>query len=213
MSKELDLGQEVLRGMDVQKRLRELEAQAVALPPDATEVAFTQEESHAEESDEEEPAKEESPPKLTVEAIEEMDKKEYDEWFDVKLSSGHVISLKKKFRPTEIQKMGDELIVGMNRFAEHDISITALAVPYIMLLTIKYFSDLDVPDDFERQVAVMNMLLDSNLLGEIFNSFDKEQRDLLDKHLVSFTEGVRAVATGLGAETAKVEEAITKSEE
>lgn len=85
------------------------------------------------------------------------------------------VEIDEVFRESTIQEMMKEFLLKMDYAQKNNIEMN----PYIYaaLLLIKYFSDVDVPEDFEQQIQMYYILTDLNYLNPILEAFDEKEMD------------------------------------
>jgi hypothetical protein len=72
------------------------------------------------------------------------------------------------FRKTKQHKLLEDLILFMNEGSRR-VELLDVATPYITLLMIKHFTDVEVSDDIDEAIETMNALVDLEIFGEIAN--------------------------------------------
>lgn len=78
------------------------------------------------------------------------------------------IKIDNVFRKTKQHKLLEDLMFFMNE-GNKRLELLDVATPYITLLLIKHFTNLDIPDDIDEAIEVMNVLLDLDIFSEIVN--------------------------------------------
>lgn len=78
------------------------------------------------------------------------------------------IKIDNVFRKTKQHKLLEDLIFFLNE-SNNRLEILDVATPYITLLLIKHFTNLDIPDDIDEAIEVMNVLIDLDIFSEIVN--------------------------------------------
>lgn len=78
------------------------------------------------------------------------------------------IKIDNVFRKTKQHKLLEDLMFFINE-SNKRLEILDVATPYITLLLIKHFTNLDIPDDIDEAIEVMNILIDLDIFSEIVN--------------------------------------------
>lgn len=78
------------------------------------------------------------------------------------------------FRKSKQYKLLDDIIDFFDK-GNDNIDLLDLATPYTSLLIIKYFTDIYVPDDIERALEILDILVDLELIAEILNLMPEEE--------------------------------------
>lgn len=78
------------------------------------------------------------------------------------------------FRKTKQHKLLEDLIFFMNE-GNKRVELLDVATPYITLLMIKYFTDVEVSDDIDEAIETMNALVDLEIFGEIANLMPEDE--------------------------------------
>lgn len=80
------------------------------------------------------------------------------------------------------------------------------------LLIIKHFTDIEVPDTFEGQIAFLNKLLDLNLFNEIIERFPTEEYGKVYEEIVKVIERWEGKEDLIKEEIKKIEQQIENEE-
>lgn len=106
---------------------------------------------------------------LTLSAIKEETKK-YKEQIVVDIK-GYELKIDKHFAPTKISELLQELGSKILQLEKDGVDLKNFDLTsYIFLLIIKHFTSLKIPDEFEKQIAILKELVDGEFLGEIINA-------------------------------------------
>lgn len=119
--------------------------------------------------------------KLDLHLIEEANKK-----YDMKTVSIPVelngemqnaeLKIYKKFPPTIVAKCLEEFVQKMSFVMEKNRGyFQEIYEPYLMFMIIKHFSDFPAPTEYEKQIKVIRMMIDNDLLYKIFCEFDPNE--------------------------------------
>ena len=95
------------------------------------------------------------------------------------------------FRKTKRIKLIEDLIEFFTKGAENP-EILELTTPYTALLVIKHFTSLEVSDSLEDALALLEVLIDLDALGEIINALPEndvvELFDILNETIGNMTK-------------------------
>jgi hypothetical protein len=81
----------------------------------------------------------------------------------------------KLFSPAKVELCVKELIQKLDYlrpYVNKKDDSESLLQCWFMLLLIKHFTSLDIPYDFKRQVAVLDKMIETNILFQIFSEFE-----------------------------------------
>ena len=133
---------------------------------------------------------------LSLDLLNEIDK-EYEEKEEitvfVKTKDGKVESklmIDKYFNPTKIRDCIKELIQKIDyakNYITDDRDQESLYKILLMLMLVKYFTTLDIPFAFKKQVAVLEKLSETQVLYQIFSSFNQKEVEKVIDELERFT--------------------------
>lgn len=127
---------------------------------------------------------------LTVSAMKKIDAKEFGERKQIDVN-GYAVEIDKKFRKTKITLIFAEIIDKRDYCIVNKINFNLLDLnSYIMLLIVKNFTSVDVPDDFGEQLRVLDIMVDNDFMEPIMKSFDQDQLKSVYDMLGKFTENV-----------------------
>jgi hypothetical protein len=125
--------------------------------------------------------------KLTYNEIKKVDGKNYTQ---KKIEvNGYEILIDEKFRPTKIHRMILEFLEKMEYARENNINLNL--VDYYPLLLIKYFTNIPIPDELEKQIVVYEYLIDNGFFEEIIKSFSKEEIKKTVEHVRNFADNYK----------------------
>lgn len=123
--------------------------------------------------------------KLNLGTLKSEDNKFYTE---KKITvNGHDILIQEHFRPTTIQRMFMELVEKVEYMKENGIKLSFLP-SYIYILLIKYFTNIEVPEEFEKQVQMLDLLIDNNYLEPVINAIPQEEIDKINTFIMKSKE-------------------------
>jgi len=128
--------------------------------------------------------------KLTYNEIKKIDKESYT-YKKIEVN-GYEILIDEKLRPTKIYKMVLELLEKMDYVKENNINLNLN--DYTILLFIKYFTDIPVPDELEKQIIVYEYLIDNGFLEKIMINFPKDELKKIVDLANNFKEGYKQLA-------------------
>ncbi|MBZ4664652.1 MAG: yomO [Caloramator sp.] len=125
--------------------------------------------------------------KLTYNEIKKVDGKNYTQ---KKIEvNGYEILIDEKFRPTKIHRMILEFLEKMEYARENNINLNLL--DYYPLLLMKYFTNIPIPDELEKQIVVYEYLIDNGFFEEIIKSFPKEEIKKTVEHVRNFADNYK----------------------
>ncbi len=125
--------------------------------------------------------------KLTYNEIKKVDGKNYTQ---KKIEvNGYEILIDEKFRPTKIHRMILEFLEKMEYARENNINLNLF--DYYPLLLMKYFTNIPIPDELEKQIVVYEYLIDNGFFEEIIKSFPKEEIKKTVEHVRNFADNYK----------------------
>lgn len=86
---------------------------------------------------------------------------------------GYEVEIDLVFRKTEINKLVIEMVDKIAYMEREGYTIGANFLLYILIL--KYFTNIGVPEDFQEQVDLLNMMIDTDLLTTIVEGLPADQ--------------------------------------
>jgi hypothetical protein len=146
----------------------------------------------------------ESNQEFTLDMLDEIENNyEEQEEIEIKLftENGHKITklkIDKYFNPKKIKLLIMELVqkIDILKNYTNEFNSSEIYRLWLMLLLTKYFTSLDIPKEFKRQLAVIEKLTDSTILFQIFSNFKqseiKKVMDELDKQTHVFMAKMEA---------------------
>jgi hypothetical protein len=118
---------------------------------------------------------------LSLELFEELDS-QYDEKKEiivkVKTLNGEMdtkLEIDKYFHPKKIEECVKELLKKIDYakiYLNKEEDDKQLYQIWLILLIIKHFSSLEIPNEFKKQLAVLEKLIEHNLVFQIFAEFE-----------------------------------------
>lgn len=109
--------------------------------------------------------------KLTLNVLKKQDEQLYKQK-EINVN-GYKVMIDTKFRKTKLQKLINELVQVSDYIKENKYQIDILTYLYILL--IKYFTDIPVPNELEKQITMTNLLIDNGYFEAIVNKFDQNE--------------------------------------
>lgn len=109
--------------------------------------------------------------KLTLNVLKKQDEQLYKQK-EINVN-GYKVMIDTKFRKTKLQKLINELVQVSDYIKENKYQIDILTYLYILL--IKYFTDIPVPNELEKQITMTNLLIDNGYFEAIVNEFDQNE--------------------------------------
>lgn len=101
--------------------------------------------------------------------------------------NGHDILIQEHFRPSAIQRMFMELVEKIEYMKESGIKLSFIP-SYIYILLIKYFTNIEVPEEFKKQVQMLDLLIDNNYLEPVINAIPQEEIDKINTFIMKSKE-------------------------
>lgn len=84
------------------------------------------------------------------------------------------VEIDRVFRKTKQHKVIDDLISFFTESNEKP-ELLDITTPYMSMLLIKHFTNINIPDDVDGALDVLEVLIDLNLLGEILNLMPEKE--------------------------------------
>lgn len=78
-----------------------------------------------------------------------------------------------QFRPTKISELIDEYMAKLQYAEDKGVELSGVIIEYALIL--KYFTSIKVPDELEKQVDLIDVLVDLGYLETILNSFEESE--------------------------------------
>lgn len=78
-----------------------------------------------------------------------------------------------KFKPSKIQLLIAEFQDKFNYAEENQLLFNPILMQYLLL--IKHFTNINVPNEYEKQIDMLNTLIDLEYLETILNEFNEEE--------------------------------------
>jgi len=85
------------------------------------------------------------------------------------------------FRASKQQKVLDEILGFYEKVDELGTGILDIATPYFVMLIIKNFTSIEVPDDIEEAMNTMSVLIDLDILHKILNMLPEKEVEKVNK--------------------------------
>ena len=98
------------------------------------------------------------------------------------------VMIEKKFRPTKIIKIIEELIEKRNYASENELQFNDIMMQYLYI--VKYFTDIDIPEKYEEQISALEVLCDHDIFEKILNEFDQEEISKINKSYVQSIDNI-----------------------
>jgi len=92
------------------------------------------------------------------------------------------------FRASKQEALLNDLLSYYEKVTELGTEILAFATPYVALLMIKYFTNIDVPDDFDEAVQLLNDMIDLEVLDAVLEKMPNKEVSKLNETLQSAME-------------------------
>jgi hypothetical protein len=100
------------------------------------------------------------------------------------------LTVDKYFSPIKIKLCVKELIMKLDMlrtYLKDYEEVDELFQCWLIMLLIKHFSSLEIPNDFKRQVAILDRLVDTTVLFQIFANFNTNEIEKVMTQLTSVT--------------------------
>lgn len=101
------------------------------------------------------------------------------------------------FRITKQQKVLEDMMKYFSEINEDNMEMLDYASSYTVLLIIKHFTSLDVPDEIEDAMALLEVLVDLGVLANIVNTLPEEEvvkvYNLLNETLENMDESLKQI--------------------
>jgi hypothetical protein len=96
------------------------------------------------------------------------------------------LTIDKYFSPIKIKLCVKELISKLDilrKYLKDYKEVDEIFQCWLILLLIKHFSSLEIPYDFKRQVAILDRLVETTVLFQIFANFNKKEIEKIMQQL------------------------------
>jgi hypothetical protein len=129
--------------------------------------------------------------KLSIDYVEEITEqyKEQKEIFvNIQTKDGLEVvglTIDKYFSPMKIKTCIRELMSKLDmlkRYIKDYNGVEELLQSWLMILLIRHFSSLEIPNDFKRQVAILDRLVETTVLFQIFAQFESSEIEKIMGH-------------------------------
>lgn len=107
----------------------------------------------------------------------------------------YVVLVDESFRESKFASLLEEALKKMNYIKENNIEIDFAS--YSLILIIKHFTDIDIPEDLDKQLQILNMLIDFGYLKTILNSFDETEMAKLNARLIEYGKNAEKLVQDL----------------
>lgn len=138
---------------------------------------------------------------LTLGAIKN-DNKRFDERYEVTVN-GYTLTIEREWRATKINEMINEIMETYEATKMQKQSILEIFSPYVVLLMIKHFTSLKIPNKLDEQLKVLDWLVDGDYLTPIYEYLPKDQVDKTFTEIGKMTNRLNENIDGLKEEIAK----------
>jgi hypothetical protein len=132
--------------------------------------------------------------KLSIEYVEEVAdqfKEQKEIFINIATKDGNEkvgLTVDKYFSPIKIKLCIKELLSKLDmlrKYLKDYNDVDELFQCWFIMLMIKHFSSLEIPNDFNRQVAILDRLVDTTVLFQIFANFNTSQ---IEKVMIQLSE-------------------------
>ncbi|WP_270169771.1 hypothetical protein [Paenibacillus sp. SYP-B4298] len=125
--------------------------------------------------------------RLTLTQLHKEHQARFNEQTKVRLSNGSYIVIQRRFERTRIADLLVRYMELMEQARQQEMDpshLQTLGDVVFHMLVLKQFTNLaSIPDDPEKMTVIFKQLVNLELLGEIFNHFDKEELDKMEAQL------------------------------
>ncbi|MFS0905807.1 hypothetical protein AB3N02_22550 [Priestia aryabhattai] len=151
--------------------------------------------------------------KLTANELVKQGKKlDVQEEFVVKIGDAdYTLSHDTYFRITKQHKVIDDLMAFFNEGNNRN-ELFDLATPYTALLVLKHFTTLEVSDDIDEALALMEVLVDLQVLDVLLNELPEEELTKVFELLTQTVDNVRTNLEEAEAEADRILEMVQNDE-
>lgn len=78
-----------------------------------------------------------------------------------------------QFKPSKIQLLAKELLEKSDYIKDNNVDLDIAS--FALILLVKYFSDVEVPDEFDQELELYKLLIDNEYLSPIIGAFDETE--------------------------------------
>ena len=96
-----------------------------------------------------------------------------------------------KFKPSKMQLLLAEFQDKIEYANENEININPLLIIYTLL--IKHFTSISIPDELEKQLDMLNILIDLGYFEKILNEFNPKEVERIIQSLTRGIDNMKAV--------------------
>lgn len=137
--------------------------------------------------------------KISFKELEKLDK-QYNKQKKIEVN-GYEVMIDEKFRPTKIQRLIIEYQEKVKYCMDNDIDIEKVDwTGYFLILLVKYFTDIEIPDEFSKQLIVLDLLLDNGFLMPIIEAMDEAEIKKISEYMEKLNENIGIVFGGVNDE-------------
>lgn len=115
------------------------------------------------------------------------------------------------FRKTKQHKLLDDVIQFFSEGVKN-IEVLDIATPYTALLILKHFTSLEVSDDIEEAIALLDVLIDLEVLDKIVNELPEDQVVGIYELLSNTVKNIQETMEDADAETEELLEKVENQE-
>jgi hypothetical protein len=121
------------------------------------------------------------------------------------------IKIDDKFRNTKQHKLLDNLVEFLNQL-DNKVELIDLVTPYISLLFIKHFTNVEISDDIDEAVDMLQVMIDLEILAPILNKMPEEETAKVYDLIATTVNRMRENMEELSDEADKISEFIKNRE-
>jgi hypothetical protein len=117
----------------------------------------------------------------------------------------YTFKVDKFFKDSKTMDLIAEMLVKLQEAKQDGIDLKTIFIPYTILLLIKHFTDIDVPENINEQIAFLRMLIDQDLVNGILESFPKEDVERVSRKIQEAMEEREAMIDELSQQLEAIE--------
>jgi hypothetical protein len=111
------------------------------------------------------------------------------------LNVNELLQIEQNLNETKEITVGSYTLKLYKNFSEsNEMGIEFDSSNLVVLYLIKYFTDLDIPNDLKTQIRIFKILIDAGFLTEIISQFDEDEVMKIATYINKAAEYLRALA-------------------
>lgn len=133
--------------------------------------------------------------------------------FEIKIgSTDYIIKYDKVFRKTKQRAVLEDTLHFFQQMGEENMKNLEMASAYTALLIVKHFTSLDIPDEIEEALAMLEVLVDLGVIGDIVNELPEDEVVKIYELLTQTVDSLNNNLKMAEAEAKLVEEELENEE-